>query len=114
MAETVGRPAPAGRGAVLTKRGRLSGRSTGGRRRPYAAGVPAAAASPRVLVVDDDGTVAEVVCRYLQAAGLAAGCVGNGLAALDRVAAAPPALVVLDLMLPGLDGLCLLYTSPSP
>ena len=105
MAEAVGRPAAAGRGAVLTKRGRLSGRSTGGRRRPYAAGVPAAAASPRVLVVDDDGTVAEVVCRYLQAAGLAAECVGNGLAALDRVAAAPPALVVLDLMLPGLDGL---------
>ena len=90
---------------MLTKRGRLFSRSTAGRRRPYAAGVPVESAPPRVLVVDDDGTVAEVLCRYLQAAGLAAECVDNGPAALSRVAAAPPALVVLDLMLPGLDGL---------
>ena len=59
----------------------------------------------QVLVVDDDETVANVVVGYLQRAGHDASRVGDGRAALDSVAASPPDLIVLDLMLPGIDGL---------
>jgi DNA-binding response OmpR family regulator len=60
---------------------------------------------PRVLVVDDDPTVAEVVLGYLRRDGFEAAHAADGLAALAIAAAAPPDLVVLDLMLPGIDGL---------
>ncbi|WP_431915887.1 response regulator transcription factor [Micromonospora wenchangensis] len=59
----------------------------------------------RVLVVDDDRTVSDVVCRYLEHAGYQVDHVGDGAAALAAVAAEPPQLVVLDVMLPVLDGL---------
>ena len=59
----------------------------------------------RVLVVDDDATVAEVVARYLDLEGYAVESVGDGATALERAIADPPDLVVLDLMLPGVDGL---------
>jgi DNA-binding response OmpR family regulator len=59
----------------------------------------------RILVVDDDPTVSEVVARYLARDGYAVEVVADGREALDRALAAPPDLVVLDLMLPGLDGL---------
>lgn len=59
----------------------------------------------RVLVVDDDRTVSDVVCRYLEHAGYQVQHVDDGAAALAAVAAAPPQLVVLDVMLPGVDGL---------
>ncbi len=59
----------------------------------------------RVLVVDDDATVAEVVARYLDREGYTVESVGDGALALERAMANPPDLVVLDLMLPGLDGL---------
>ncbi|MEU4397606.1 response regulator transcription factor [Micromonospora orduensis] len=59
----------------------------------------------RVLVVDDDRTVSDVVCRYLEHAGYDVSHVGDGLAALEAVRDLAPHLVVLDLMLPGLDGL---------
>lgn len=59
----------------------------------------------RVLLVDDDPTVAEVVTGYLVRAGFTVDRAADGPAALDRAAAARPDLVVLDLMLPGLDGL---------
>jgi len=58
----------------------------------------------RVLVVDDDPTVADVVVRYLERDGFAVEAVGDGAIALERALAEVPALVVLDLMLPGLDG----------
>jgi DNA-binding response OmpR family regulator len=60
---------------------------------------------PRVLVVDDDATVAEVVLEYLRRDGFEAAHASDGLAALTIAAQAPPDLVVLDLMLPGIDGL---------
>jgi DNA-binding response OmpR family regulator len=63
------------------------------------------AAAPRILVVDDDPTVAEVVARYLAREGFDVETESDGQAALDRALAAPPDLVVLDLMLPRLDGL---------
>jgi len=59
----------------------------------------------RILVIDDDATVAEVVSRYLTRDGFTVEVVGDGCAGLDRALAEPPDLVVLDLMLPGLDGL---------
>lgn len=59
----------------------------------------------RILVVDDDPTVSEVVARYLERDGYVVETVGDGRTALDRALAEPPDLVVLDLMLPGIDGL---------
>ncbi|MGI5162285.1 response regulator transcription factor [Microbispora sp. CA-102843] len=59
----------------------------------------------RVLVVDDDPTVAEVVARYLERDGHEVECVSDGAEALRRALADPPDLMVLDLMLPKLDGL---------
>jgi DNA-binding response OmpR family regulator len=59
----------------------------------------------RVLVVDDDPTVSDVVARYLEHAGYVVEVVADGRVALDKAVADPPDLVVLDLMLPGLDGL---------
>ncbi|WP_433268113.1 response regulator transcription factor [Actinosynnema sp. CS-041913] len=59
----------------------------------------------RVLVVDDDVTVRDVVRRYLELAGHEVELVGDGEHALRRIAEREPDLVVLDLMLPGIDGL---------
>ena len=59
----------------------------------------------RVLVVEDDATVREVVAVYLHRAGYEVETVGDGPSALAAAAARPPDLVVLDLMLPGIDGL---------
>ena len=59
----------------------------------------------QVLVVDDDLTVREVVVSYLRAAGHEVTEAGDGESALAEVAAQEPHLVVLDLMLPGIDGL---------
>jgi DNA-binding response OmpR family regulator len=58
-----------------------------------------------ILVVDDDPTVAEVVARYLLHAGYTVERAADGRAALEQVAARRPDLVVLDLMLPEVDGL---------
>jgi DNA-binding response OmpR family regulator len=62
-------------------------------------------APTRVLVVEDDRTVAEVVTRYLEREGFVVESVGDGNEALARSDAQLPDLVVLDIMLPGLDGL---------
>ncbi|HWG61053.1 MAG TPA: response regulator transcription factor [Streptosporangiaceae bacterium] len=59
----------------------------------------------RIVVVDDDATLADVVGRYLVRDGHRVECVGDGREALRLIAAEPPDLVVLDLMLPGMDGL---------
>jgi two-component system response regulator ResD len=59
----------------------------------------------RILVVDDDRALAEVVVGYLVRAGHDAVSVDNGRAALEHVAALAPDLIVLDLMLPEVDGL---------
>ncbi|MGH8834964.1 MAG: response regulator transcription factor [Actinomycetes bacterium] len=58
----------------------------------------------RVLVVEDDSTVAEVVVGYLHRAGFEVTAAADGRAALDTVEDWLPDLVVLDLMLPGIDG----------
>ena len=59
----------------------------------------------RVLVVDDDPTVSDVVRRYLERAEYEVVLAADGQGALDAVHAQRPDLVVLDLMLPGIDGL---------
>ena len=58
-----------------------------------------------VLVVDDEPTIGEVVGRYLDRAGYATRVVATGDDALLAAADERPDLVVLDLMLPGIDGL---------
>jgi len=59
----------------------------------------------RVLVVDDDPTVSDVVRRYLEQAGCQVRLAADGYAGLAAVEAEKPDLVVLDLMMPGMNGL---------
>jgi DNA-binding response OmpR family regulator len=59
----------------------------------------------RILVVDDDPTVREVVVGYLRAGGHEVLEAADGETALELYEAAPHELVVLDLMLPGMDGI---------
>jgi DNA-binding response OmpR family regulator len=58
-----------------------------------------------VLVVDDEPTIAEIVARYLERAGYNARIAADGAQALALCAQSMPDLVVLDVMLPGIDGL---------
>ena len=61
-----------------------------------------------VLVVDDEPMVLEVVARYLELDGHCVHQARTGDEALDWLAVNHPALVVLDVMLPGVDGLTIL------
>lgn len=58
-----------------------------------------------ILVVDDEASVVEVVSLYLQREGFAVRVARDGLAALEAIREQRPALLVLDLMLPQVDGL---------
>lgn len=58
-----------------------------------------------ILVVDDEQTIREVVRRYLEREGYAVHEAEDGYEALDAIQEQPPDLIVLDLMLPGIDGL---------
>ncbi|NTU79274.1 MAG: response regulator transcription factor [Chloroflexales bacterium] len=58
-----------------------------------------------ILVVEDEPTIVEVVVRYLQREGFRTVTAGDGEGALRAVARERPDLLVLDIMLPGLDGL---------
>ena len=59
----------------------------------------------RVLVVDDEPHIRTVLRGYLEAAGFAVSEAADGEAAVDEVRRDPPDLVLLDVMLPGADGL---------
>ena len=61
-------------------------------------------ARERILVVDDEEEILELVRYNLAKEGFAVDCAPSGEAALARIRSQPPALVVLDLMLPGMDG----------
>ena len=65
----------------------------------------AATASRRILVVEDDPTLSEVVEKYLRREGYEVAVESHGDAGLSRALEWEPDLVVLDLMLPGMDGL---------
>ena len=58
-----------------------------------------------ILVVDDEPTITDVVSRYLERAGYSTRVAGDGADALRIAGECRPDLVVLDLMLPGMDGL---------
>ncbi|GAC1316516.1 MAG: response regulator transcription factor [Thermoleophilaceae bacterium] len=58
-----------------------------------------------ILIVDDEPIIGEVVSRYLERAGYRARVAGDGFEALRLASEESPDLVVLDIMLPGLDGL---------
>jgi DNA-binding response OmpR family regulator len=60
--------------------------------------------SPRVLIVDDEPDIRLVLEARLQTAGFAVESADDGMQALSRIRANPPDLIVLDLMLPGIDG----------
>jgi DNA-binding response OmpR family regulator len=58
----------------------------------------------RVLVVDDEANIREVLCQYLAAEGFLTTQAIDGDEALRQVVGNPPDMIILDLMLPGLDG----------
>ncbi len=62
---------------------------------------------PRILVVDDDPALRELLTTYLAANGFAVEAVGDGTAMRAALAGGLPDAIVLDLMLPGEDGLAL-------
>jgi two-component system response regulator BaeR len=59
----------------------------------------------RVLVVEDDAKISRILLDYLRNEGYEASSEVDGRAALRQVEQSPPDLVILDLMLPGLDGI---------
>lgn len=61
--------------------------------------------TPRILVVDDDPALAEMIGIVLRAEGFEPSFCGDGAAALGAFTETQPDLVLLDLMLPGLDGI---------
>ncbi|MGN6237666.1 response regulator [Dyella sp.] len=58
-----------------------------------------------IVLVEDEADLSAIVMDYLLAAGHQPRCFADGAEALAQVRVAPPELIVLDLMLPGLDGL---------
>ena len=64
-----------------------------------------AAQAQTVLVVEDEASIASFVALYLKNAGYTVKAVANGTDALAQVEAEQPALIVLDLMLPDMDGI---------
>jgi len=59
----------------------------------------------KVLVIDDEANVCELVSLYFEKAGYDVACAFNGSEGLDKVRQERPDIIVLDLMLPGMDGL---------
>src|SRR5213075_2922723 len=64
-----------------------------------------AAVAPTILVVEDEASIASFVALYLKNAGYTVRTASSGHDALGLAAAEQPALIVLDLMLPDLDGI---------
>jgi two-component system, OmpR family, alkaline phosphatase synthesis response regulator PhoP len=59
----------------------------------------------RILIVEDDADIAQLVARYLDKAGYTTAILASGREALRSIGAQPPDVLVLDLMLPQVDGL---------
>ena len=58
-----------------------------------------------ILIVEDEADIADLVKYHLEREGLATRTVGDGKQALDLIVRDHPDLIILDLMLPGMDGL---------
>ena len=67
----------------------------------------------RILVAEDDPDIASLLAHYLQRAGFEADLVSSGSDVLPRIKKAPPDVLLLDVMLPGLDGLSVCRTVRS-
>ena len=67
--------------------------------------MPHSASRQLILVVDDEPTIREVIRRYLERDGFRVREAEDGFSALEAIQEEPPDLIVLDLMLPGIDGL---------
>jgi two-component system phosphate regulon response regulator PhoB len=63
---------------------------------------------PRCVIVEDDPFAADLLCEQLDLAGFDVTAIGDGRAGLDAILADPPAICVLDINLPGLDGISIL------
>jgi two-component system, OmpR family, alkaline phosphatase synthesis response regulator PhoP len=61
----------------------------------------------RALVVEDDADIVELVTHYLEREGFAVESLGDGRSALDRLRTTAYDILILDVQLPGLDGLAL-------
>jgi two-component system alkaline phosphatase synthesis response regulator PhoP len=59
----------------------------------------------RILIVEDDHDIAALIAHYLEKAGYGSEIIADGAQALAAAKSTPPDLVILDLMLPGIDGL---------
>jgi len=60
---------------------------------------------PKITIVEDDPDISRLVDHYLSAEGFRVTGIADGAEGLKRIKSSPPDLVVLDLMLPGMDGL---------
>ena len=67
----------------------------------------------RILVVDDDPGVRELLQDYLKSRGYTVETVADGLSTLEAVRRDPPDLLLLDLMMPGMNGMEVLRKLPS-
>ena len=63
--------------------------------------------TPRILIVEDEPKLGQLLIDYLRAASYAPSLIGHGDQVLPYVRQTPPDLILLDLMLPGVDGLTL-------
>jgi len=60
---------------------------------------------PKILVIDDEENVCELITLYFEKAGYDVVCSGDGMEGIEMIRSQKPDLVILDLMLPGMDGL---------
>lgn len=64
---------------------------------------------PRILIVEDDSDIADLIVMYMEKAGHTVDRLATGSVVLQHVKAQPPDVIVLDVMLPGMDGLAVCH-----
>jgi len=64
----------------------------------------------KILVVEDDAEMVELLCFNLKKAGFSIGTASNGIDALKKARSVSPDLILLDLMLPEMDGFAVCET----
>ncbi|AEF16208.1 two component transcriptional regulator, winged helix family [Thermoanaerobacterium xylanolyticum LX-11] len=61
----------------------------------------------KIYIVDDDRNICEIISLYLEKEGFATVKISDGITALNKIKEELPLLIILDLMLPGIDGMTL-------